>query len=91
MAKRLTMKELSVSIQRLGLEIQYLRRDFVRLENSLNAKFDTKIDGLYSLMDHYVKRTEDWRQEHIILKGRHDRVTNTLIQKNVITEQEVQL
>lgn len=48
--------------------------------------------SLQSSVDHYLKLGQDWRQEHIILKARHDRLRlAALTTKGVVTKDEISL
>ncbi len=58
-----------------------------RVENTMNTNFS----NLQSSVDRYLKRTETWHEEHIILKARHDRLSNALIDKKIVTKEETLL
>lgn len=94
MSNRLTMKMLKESIDGLQQEVKGLRVDVGRVENTMNTNFaemDKKFSGLQSSVDKYFHKTESWYQEHVILKARHDRLSNSLIQKGVVTKEETLL
>lgn len=81
--------------------------DLVAMENRINAtivsledKVATKNDmieqkssfsNLQTSVDRYLKFTEAWHQELTILKSRQDRLTQVLVDKGVVSQQEVAL
>ena len=67
---------------------------------SLKEKMATKVDmieqkssfsDLQTSVDRYLKFTEAWHQELTILRNRQDRLTQVLIDKGVVSPQEVAL
>lgn len=72
--------------------------DFKALENIIEQVVDKKlipiqnsISDLYSMIDGYFKRSEDWYQEFIVLRAQHNHVKHVLVRKNVATEQELSI
>ena len=64
--------------------------------NTLATKNDfealqASFSDLQTSVDRYLKFTEAWHQELVILKHRQDRLTQALVNKGVITEQEIAL
>ena len=57
----------------------------------LESRVGGKISKLTSSVDRYLKRTEDWHQEHAVLKARYDRLGNVLAHKGIVSEEELAL
>lgn len=76
--------------------------DFKALESLVEQVVDKKLDiklepihesinGLYSLVDGYLKKTEDWHQEFIVLRAQHNQMKHVLVNKNIASEQELSI
>lgn len=98
------MKELKSSIDGLKVEVRELRSDFRRLEDKFDDleyrfdgfedKFDSqnnRFSNLQSSIDQYLKRTESWHDEQVILRARHDRLSDSLVKKGIVTREETLL
>lgn len=90
MSKQLTMKELKASIDGLTIEVHELRFDFGSLRNSF-VHLGSRFSSLQSSVDQYLKRTESWHDEQVILKARHDRLSDSLVKKGIVTKEETLL
>lgn len=90
MSKQLTMKELKASIDGLTTEVHELRSDFGSLRNGF-VHLSSRFSGLQSSVDQYLKRTESWHDEQVILKARHDRLSDSLVKKGIVTKEETLL
>ncbi len=86
--------QLRGEVKGLHVEVGGLRQDLQRFENTMTgnfAKFDDKFSNLQSSVDRYFKRTEAWHDEQVILKSRHDRLSDVLVGKGVVTKEEILL
>lgn len=102
--KPLTKTDLTSALKGLAtkkdLERYATKRDLHRLHGDLREEFALKVD-LKQLgrqidehtrtVDHYLKKTQDWKQEQDILRGRLNRITEILVEKGVATEEELSL
>jgi len=61
-----------------------------RLEQ-LEGRLGTRISDLTSSVDRYLKRTEEWRDEHNVLQARFDRVVHLLEEKGILKEEDAHL
>ena len=83
-----------------------LREEVAKSANALRSEFredlkaallelrqDVRQDfsELQTSVDRYLKRTEDWHQEHIVLRARYNRLITVLSRKGLVTEKEVAL
>lgn len=57
----------------------------------LKEQMLTRFSDVQSSVDRYLKFTETWHQELTILKGRQDRLSQVLISKGIVSEQEIAL
>lgn len=73
--------------------IEAQKRVFVTKEDLTDS--EDRVVGKYSdlqaSVDRYLKFTEAWHQELTILKSRQDRLTQVLVDKGVVSQQEVAL
>ena len=63
--------------------------DFRREINEKFSDINGKFSDLTGLLDRYLKRTEDWRTELTVLRGRHNRLEDVLIRKHVVSDSEL--
>ncbi len=89
----LTVEKLSTTVQGVELDIRGLKSTTNRLEASMATKEDIaqvgdqmheSFSGLQSSVDRYFKRTEDWHDEHAVLKARYDLLVDLLDKKGLI-------
>lgn len=78
---------LKIDVNGLKIEMVDLRQDVHRFEDNMTGKFFT----FQSSVDTYLKRTEAWHDEQVILKSRHDRLSDVLVGKGVVTKEEILL
>ena len=73
--------------------IEAQRRVFMTKEEHSDSENRVvgKFSDLQTSVDRYLKFTEAWHQELTILKNRQDRLTQVLIDKGVVSQQEVAL
>lgn len=67
-----------------------MRQETAELKGQFSA-LAAMFSSLQSSVDHYLKLGQDWRQEHIILKARHDRLSDALTTKGVVSKDEISL
>lgn len=89
------MKELKTSIgalqgqvNRLDIRLSGMELDVRGLRQDMKTGFEEvgqNFSSLHSSVDRYFKKTEDWHQEQVILKARHDKVSDSLVKKNILT------
>lgn len=63
------------------------KQDLFGLEHRMRDDFSQ----LQTSVDTYLKRTEVWHDEHIVLKARHDKLAKKLVEKQIVTEQDLAL
>lgn len=83
-----------LDIRRLDSRIHELDEKFVAEFRSVRqdlTELREQIRLLTTTMDGYVKRTDDWYQEFVILKARHDRLHQVLVEKGVVSDDELTL
>jgi len=50
-----------------------------------------KFDQLINTLDQYIKRTEEWREESMVVGAQVKRMRKVLIEKGIATEKELSL
>ena len=68
-------------------EFNEFKQDVHRFEDNMIGKFS----NLQSSVDTYLKRTEAWHDEQVILKSRHNRLSDVLVGKGIVTKEEILL
>lgn len=53
------------------------------------ADLRKRVDALTTATDSYFKRTQDWRQEQVVLKAKVDRLADLLVRKGLVREDEL--
>lgn len=94
MASALTQEQLNLALQSLKSDLRSdlssdLRSELATKEDLVELK--SSFSDLQTSVDRYLKFTETWHQELTILKGRQDRLAQVLVNKGVVTEQEIAL
>ena len=59
--------------------------------NEVRSEIRRDIATLQSSVDTYLKKTETWHDEFIVLKARHDRLSGVLVEKRIVDEDELAL
>jgi hypothetical protein len=80
------LKGLATNVALVAMEDR-IKHDLDDLEVRVIEKFS----DLQTSVDRYLKFTEAWHQELTILKSRQDRLTQVLVDKGVVSQQEVAL
>ncbi|MBI4426827.1 MAG: hypothetical protein HY567_04590 [Candidatus Kerfeldbacteria bacterium] len=94
---KVEVRELRSDFRRFEGKFDGLEEKFDGLENkfdSLEDKFDgqnNRFSNLQSSIDEYLKRTESWHDEQVILKARHDRLSDSLVKRGIISKEETLL
>ena len=70
------------------VEVQSLHKDVRSIRNDLDQLTD-EVKKLVTTLDGYVKRTETWHQEQIVLRLRIERLERVLVQKNLVSHTEL--
>lgn len=70
------------------VEVQELHKDVRSIRNDLDQLTD-EVKKLVTTLDGYVKRTETWHQEQIVLRLRIERLERVLVQKNLVSHTEL--
>jgi uncharacterized protein YoxC len=84
------VQRLQIKIQGLQTDVQELRGDFSRLEIKVDG-LGNSFSNLQTSVDQYLKRTEIWHDEQVIVRARHDRLSDALVQKGIVTKEETLL
>ncbi|MDP2685359.1 MAG: hypothetical protein Q8P20_10100 [bacterium] len=69
--------------------------DFIRSEIQETVRNEIKpiredIHELQKTVDTYIKQTQDWHQEFIVVKARYDKMKEVIVRKGIATEKELQ-
>ncbi len=85
MAQALTKEYLDQALGNLAT-----RHDTKRLDDRID-KLQASVADLHSSIDRYLKRTETWHDEFMVLQARYDRLVHLLDQKGLVREEETHL
>lgn len=73
-------------------DLEEVKERLVRLEAKFDAGFaelNAKFDGGFTNLDAYLKRTESWHDEQVILRASHRRLKDALVRKGVVSDSEL--
>lgn len=79
-----------LDIKRLDRRIDELHVQLVDLRVQL-VDLQKQVEALTNSVDRYLKRSEDWHQEFVILKAQHDRLHKQLVVKGIVSESELDI
>lgn len=91
------IQRLDARIDGLEVELQTLRADLVVVRNQIASLTDRmvslegRMDDLITSVDGYAKRTNDWYQEVAVLKARHNVLHGKLVERGIVTDDELTL
>lgn len=77
------IQRLDIRIDEVSDGLQEVRRELVELREQVHS--------LTTAVDRYVKRTNDWYQEFVVLKARHNLLHGKLVEKGIVTDDELTL
>lgn len=77
------IQRLDIRIDEVSDGLQEVRRELVELREQVHS-LTTTVDG-------YVKRTNDWYQEFVVLKARHNVLHGKLVEKGIVTDDDLTL
>lgn len=79
------MANLQTDLQKFATK-EDTKRELQAVENRLDQRFD----DIAGNIDTYLKRTEDWYQEHIVLRHCVGRLETALVRKNILGQNDLQ-
>lgn len=87
MPKYLTEDKFEEYMANLHVDLQKFatKEELEAVENRLGHRFD----DIAGKIDTYLKRTEDWYQEQIVLRHRVGRLETTLVRKNILGQDDI--
>lgn len=65
-----------------------LRTDLEEVKERL-TRLEVKFDAGFANLDTYLKRTESWHDEQVILRVSHQRLKDALVRKGVVSDSEL--
>lgn len=82
MQQQLTQKDIAAIQQVVRVAVQ---EEVQKANDAVRSDFAQ----LQSSVDSYLKQTQDWRQEFVVLRAQHNRLRKVLIEKGLATEEEL--
>ncbi|MBI3957128.1 MAG: hypothetical protein HY340_04045 [Candidatus Kerfeldbacteria bacterium] len=94
------IQRLDGRIDGIRLDLSGVRSDVAKLRVDLNelrpirqelAELRDEVRAMTTTVDGYTKKTETWHDEFGVLKARHNKLHDVLVQKGVVSDDELTL